>query len=65
MMEILLKILYKTLSGCMIDNIVIENIGISAYSLSRTTSKQDELLERIGLKKLISIKERKKIKSFA
>jgi transposase len=46
--------LYKRLSGCMIDHIKIENIGLSTYNYSHLNEEQGELLKRIGLKSLIS-----------
>lgn len=46
--------LYKRLSGCMIDHIKIENIGVSTYNYSHLNEEQGELLKRIGLKSLIS-----------
>lgn len=54
--------LYKVLSKCMIDHIVVENAGVSTYNLTRTTTDQIELLERINLKRLISKNDMKKIK---
>jgi transposase len=54
--------LYKILSNCMIDHIVVENAGVSTHNLTRTTAEQIELLERIDLKKLISQNDIKSIK---
>jgi transposase len=54
--------LYKILSSCMIDHIVVENVGVSTYNLTRTTAEQIELLERIDFKKLISKNDMKKVK---
>ncbi len=55
--------LYKNLSGCMIDHIEVDNVGLSTYNLSHTTVEQKELLARIGLKHLISNNVMKKIKA--
>jgi transposase len=57
--------LYKNLSGCMVDHIEVQNVGLSTYNLSRATSEQKELLARIGLTNLISGNIIKKIKSIA
>lgn len=55
--------LFKTLSRCMIDHIEVDNVGLSTYNLSHTTTEQKELLTRIGLKRLISRSVIKKIKA--
>ena len=57
--------LYKNLSGCTVDHINIKNVGLSTYHLSHTTTKQKELLARIGLNNLISKSITKKIKSIS
>ena len=46
--------LYKKLSGCQIDHIQVDNVGLSTYSMTRATSDQKELIERVGLTKLLS-----------
>lgn len=46
--------LYKELSDCQIDQIEVQNMHLSKYSMTRVTDIQTELLERVGLTKLIS-----------
>jgi transposase len=46
--------LYKTLSDCKIDRIEIEDVGLSAWNITRATPEQKELLTRLGMKKLLS-----------
>jgi len=46
--------LYKELSGCQIDQIEVQNMRLSTYSMTRATDTQKELLERVGLTKLLS-----------
>lgn len=46
--------LYKELSSCMIDRIEIENVNLSTYNMTRTTSRQKELLRRVGLEHLLA-----------
>jgi transposase len=55
--------LYTKLSDCMIDRIEIENVGLSTYNMSRATVDQEELLDRIDLKDLVSHDVMKKIRS--
>jgi transposase len=45
--------LYAKLSGCMIDQIKIENVGLSTYNMSRSNDEQKELLDRIELRELL------------
>lgn len=45
--------LYAKLSGCMIDQIKVKNVGLSTYNMSTPNIEQKELLERIGLKHLL------------
>ncbi|MCZ6899736.1 MAG: hypothetical protein O7F74_05830 [Bacteroidetes bacterium] len=52
---------YKKLSGCMIDQITVENIDISTYNMTRATPDQKELLDRIGMYDLLSNSIVKKI----
>jgi transposase len=54
---------YQKLSGCMIDEVKVENIGMSNYSMTHPTSDQKELLDRIGLKNLLSKDIVKKIRN--
>lgn len=46
--------LYKELSDCQIDQIEVQNMHLSKFSMTRVTDTQIELLERVGLKKLLS-----------
>lgn len=46
--------LYKKLSGCQIDRIEVDNVRLSTYNMTRPTSEQKELIERVGLTKLLS-----------
>jgi transposase len=57
--------LYAKLSDCMIDRIKIENVGLSTYNMSRLTANQEELLDRIGLKDILSHDVMEKIKLFS
>ena len=45
--------LYAKLSGCMIDQIKIENVGLSTYNMSKSDDEQKELLDRIELRELL------------
>ncbi len=45
--------LYAKLSGCMIDQIKIENVGLSTYNMSESDDEQKELLDRIQLRELL------------
>lgn len=45
--------LYKKLSECQIDYIEVKNISQKRYSMTKYTDEQKELLERVGLIKLI------------
>jgi len=56
--------LYKQLSDCMIDQIKVENVGLSTYNLSQIKPEQKELLNRVGLKNLILKSVTKKITRF-
>jgi len=47
--------LYKKLSGCQIDRIEVDNVRLSTYSMTRPTSEQKELVERVGLTRLLSL----------
>ena len=47
---------YKRLSDCKIDKIEVKNIGLSTYNMTKPTDGQVELLERVGLTKLLSSK---------
>lgn len=42
------------LSACQIDRIEIENAGISTYNMTRPTTEEKELLERVELQGLLS-----------
>lgn len=46
--------LYKELSDCLIDYIEVENVQKSGRKMTRPNAKQEELLTRIGQKKLIT-----------
>jgi len=46
--------LYQTLSDCQIDQIEVKNMQFSKHSMTRVTDTQNELLERLELKKLLS-----------
>lgn len=56
---------YEKLSGCMIDQITVENIDISTYNMTRPTPDQKELLDRIGMSDLLSHLIVKKINALA
>ncbi len=56
--------LYSMLSGCMIDQIKIENVGLSTYNMSETTDSQKELLDRIELRDLLKDNITKKARAF-
>ena len=55
--------LYEQLSGCMVDRINIENVSLSTYNMSLSTNEQKELLDRVGLRSLVSRNIVEKIKS--
>jgi len=55
--------LYEKLSGCMIDGIKIENMDLTTYNMSRPTAEQKELLDRVGMKHLLSSDIEKKVKA--
>ncbi len=55
--------LFAELSGCMIDRIKIDNVGISTYNMTRPNERQKELLKRISMDGLISQEVIKKIKT--
>jgi len=44
--------LYEELSECQIDCIEVENVQKSQNKITRPTNRQEELLNRVGLKKL-------------
>lgn len=46
--------LYKELSDCLIDYIEVENVQKSGRKMTRTNPKQEELLTRVGQKKIIT-----------
>jgi transposase len=48
--------LYKKLSGCQIDRIEVNNVGLSTHSITQPTNEQKELMERLGLTRLLSPK---------
>jgi transposase len=51
--------LFEKLSSCQIDKIEVEQLGYSAYNLTRPSNEQEELLTRIGLKNLLNYKVEK------
>ena len=51
--------LFEKLSSCKIDKIEVEQLGHSAYNLTRPSKEQKELLTRIGLKNLLNYKVEK------
>lgn len=53
--------LYQELSGCMIDRINIKNVNLSTHNMSCPTDEQKELVDRIGMKSLLSYKVPKQI----
>ena len=55
--------LYEKLSGCMIDGIKVENMDLTTYNMSRPNAEQKELLDRVGMKHLLSSDIEKKIKA--
>jgi transposase len=55
--------LYDRLSGCQIDRINVENLGLSTCNMTRSTKEQEELLERIELASLLSGEIGKKMKN--
>ena len=55
--------LYRKLSNCMIDQIEIENVGLSTYNMSKANDEQKELLDRIELGELLKDKIIKKIQA--
>ena len=55
--------LYAELSGCMIDQIEVKNVGLSTHNMSDANVEQKELLDRIGLKQLIRSNILKKIRA--
>lgn len=46
--------LYKELSDCLIDHIEVENVQKSGRKMTRPNAKQEELLTRVGQKKIIT-----------
>lgn len=55
--------LYKTLSGCMLDRIEVANIPLSTINSTKVTDEQKELLQRVGLERLLSCEIVKKARS--
>ena len=55
--------LYKKISKCNIDRIEIENLSLSTYNLTRLNDEHKELINRLGLTKLLSNKFIEKIRS--
>ncbi len=45
--------LYEKLSGCMIDQLKVANVGLSTFKMTPPTNEQRELLERIEMTKLL------------
>ena len=45
---------YKELTGCQIDCIDVENVGLSTYKMTRPTPQQKELLARVELTHLLN-----------
>lgn len=54
--------LYQKLSGCLIDHIKVENVGMSTYNMTKTTDEKKELLQRVGLENLLSNDVVKKVR---
>ena len=46
--------LYEKLSDCQIDQIEVENVRLSTFNITRITTEQKELLNRIGLNYILS-----------
>ena len=46
--------LYQELSDCQIDHIEVQNLSLSTYRRTRESPRQKELLERLGLQKLLA-----------
>jgi transposase len=57
--------LYAKLSDCMIDRIEIKNVSLSTYNMSQPTADQQELLDRVGLKDILSHNVMEKIRSLS
>jgi len=55
--------LYAKLSGCMIDEIKIKNVGLTTHNMTTPNEDQEELLNRIGLKQLLRTDIVKKIRT--
>ncbi|MCK5540537.1 MAG: hypothetical protein KAI69_06370, partial [Deltaproteobacteria bacterium] len=55
--------LYAKLSGCMIDQIKVENAGLTTYNASTPSDEHKELLSRIKLKNLLQRDIIKEIRS--
>ena len=47
----------------MIDRIEIENLGLFTYTMSRPTTEQEELLDRLNLKDLVSYDVMKRMRA--
>jgi len=56
--------LYAILSGCMVDQIKIGNVGLSTYNMSETTDEQKELIDRIEFRNLLGDNVIKKARAF-
>lgn len=55
--------LYQTLAECHINRIEVDQLGSATYSMTRPTPEQKELMERLGLTKLLSSDIVKKARS--
>ena len=55
--------LYAKLSGCMIDEIKIKNVGLTTHNMTTPNEDQEELLNRIRLKQLLRTDIVKKIRT--
>lgn len=54
---------YRKLSDCKIDRIEVKNTSLSTYNMTIPTEEQKELLERVGLTKLLSSKVVNKVRN--
>jgi transposase len=55
--------LYQTLAECQINRIEVDQLGLATYSMTRPTPEQKELMQRLGLTKLLSSDIVKKARS--
>lgn len=55
--------LYKKISACKVDRIEVENLNLSTYNLTRLNDDQKELINRLGLSKLLTNKFLEKVKA--